>query len=324
MTAISVIVPVYGTAAYLRPCLDSLLNQTFRDFEIIVINDGSPDESGTILADYQRRFPQMLHVLEQENHGISYTRNRGLREAAGEYVCFIDSDDYVAQDYLQALWSAADAAGADIAVCDYQEVTDGQQGRAVRIPDFPAAPLRENPRLLFDINASPWNKLYRRSFLLEKDLRFPEGLKYEDAAFVLPALLKANRLVKVNEELLFYRIREAGETLRVDGRVFDIFEILTLINRCYEQEADAALYREALEFFNINRLTVYNLQQISQKEPGAASRFIREAFAYLRTHFPHWRENAYFRQDNSWPERLIKTSPFLTRCYVKLMRSVRK
>ena len=324
MPSISVMVPVYQTASYLKQCIDSILCQTFESFEVILINDGSKDDSGRILAEYKTQFPEKIRVIEQENHGISYTRNRGIREAVGEYICFLDSDDWVADHYLEALFSAVSQWDADMAVCDYQETSDEKLGRVVSIPDFPRTCLKENPQLLFEVNSSPWNKIYRRSFLVKNKLWFPEGLKYEDAAFVLPAMVMAKKIVKVNETLLFYRIRQSGETMQVDKHVFDIFAILDQIYEVVMRHPDREALQGYLEFFSANRLTVYNLQQAYQKEAKLAMPFIDRSFAYLNEKFPLWKKNPHFRQDNSIVERWIKTSVFLTKCYVKMRRRMAK
>ena len=124
MARISVIIPVYNSEKYLKKCLDSLLDQTFQDFEIIAVNDGSTDSSRTILDQYAAQYPDTVHVYEKGNEGQGAARNFGMERAAGEYVLFLDSDDYVEKNMLEALYAAAVRDESDLVVCDYYEIEE--------------------------------------------------------------------------------------------------------------------------------------------------------------------------------------------------------
>ena len=115
---ISVIVPVYNVERYLSACMDSLVNQTMEDIEIIAVNDGSPDNSLAILEDYQERYPQKVQVLSIENHGVSYARNYGADHASGEYLLFVDSDDYVDVRMCELMYRKAKKDHNDVVICN--------------------------------------------------------------------------------------------------------------------------------------------------------------------------------------------------------------
>ena len=117
MTKISVIVPVYNVEELLPKCLDSLVNQTFDDYEVIVVNDGSPDNSQKIIDDYYKKYPNIIKPLKKENGGLSSARNYGLKYATGEYVLYVDSDDYVSSDILEKMYSLGMRDNSDIVVC---------------------------------------------------------------------------------------------------------------------------------------------------------------------------------------------------------------
>ncbi|HIU14185.1 MAG TPA: glycosyltransferase [Candidatus Fimiplasma intestinipullorum] len=317
MPLVSIIVPVYNTGAYLQECLDHLVGQTLEDIEIIVINDGSTDESEKIIQNYVRRYPH-LYYYARENHGISYTRNQGIQLASGKYLMFVDSDDYLALDACEKLVEVARKSQAEVTVCDFYEFNT-EDKKLNSLPDFTVTSLTESPSLLFDINSSPWNKLYLRSFIVENQIVFPENLKYEDTVFVLKALYLANKISKCQEALVYYRVREGSETMVMNERVFDIFPILDQVNTIFQSSKSETL-RHYLTFFNINRLTVYNLQQVYQPNEETAQRFIQESFAYLDQHFPDWKHNRPFRQHNSWVKWILKRSPWLTKRVVSILR----
>lgn len=173
MVLLSFIVPVYNTEKYLEKCLNSILNQTCKDFEVIVINDGSKDDSDKILKKYEEKYSEQLRVIRQENHGIGYTRNKGIELAAGKYITFIDSDDAIEPTYCEKLCGMAEKNNLDMVVCDYYEVYEmSGEKKYWEVVDFGVTDLKDTPKLLFEINSSPWNKIYRTELLKKMKLDF--------------------------------------------------------------------------------------------------------------------------------------------------------
>ena len=207
---ISVIVPVYRVEPYLARCLDSILGQSHESLEVIAVDDGSPDRSGEILDAYAARDGR-LRVIHQENGGLSAARNAGLDLATGEYIGFVDSDDYILPQMYETLLRLIEAYGADIAECAAALDTDtGREDQSgVAVYEGGAAILEATA---LDRIATPvWCKLYRAG--LWQTLRFPEGLLYEDV-LTLPAILDAEpRLVRTEQKLYFYN-RESTSILR--------------------------------------------------------------------------------------------------------------
>ena len=327
MALVSIVVPVYNTQKYLKKCLDSLVEQTVQDIEIIAVNDGSTDESGMILETYQNQFPKKVKVISQENAGISAARNKGIEAATGKYITFIDSDDSIDLQFCEKMLKKIEEEQLDVAVCDFYEVDeDSCEKKYNKIIDFNSTTVYEESRLLFHVNTSPWNKLYRKEFLDDHKILFPLGVKYEDAVFFQKILAKGGRIGKLNEALIFYLIRSGSETTVVKENVVDIFKILDQINKLYRNEGKEKYMKikEYLEFFNVNRITVYNLQQVYQRKEDLVDPFIEHGFQYLDRHFRKWRKNQYFIQDNSLPERIIKSNKVFTKTYVKLMRRLKK
>ena len=202
---ISVIVPIYKVEEYLRRCVDSLLQQTYKDFELILVDDGSPDGCGAICDAYASQDPR-VRAVHKENGGLSDARNAGLHAARGGVIAFVDSDDWVAPDFLEALYDALESEGADIAECAVMK-TDGTTEHApLRLfdkpSDFATEPaLRE---LIHDgvFHQTVWNKLYRRAVL--EGIPFPKGRTNEDEFWTYQVFARAKRAVKVDRPLYFY------------------------------------------------------------------------------------------------------------------------
>lgn len=207
-TAISVLIPVYNMQQYLDACLQSVADQTFQDFEIICIDDGSTDNSANILSIWTKKEPR-LKVLSQKNQGLSVARNHLLQQAKGEYLVFLDADDLLKPDFLKKLYCAALDKDADIVACFFENV--GEDGAAFSAPHFPSAYYKQpssKPAERFKcafFNPTAHSKLFRRKFLERNYLSFLPGRKAEDVPFSIQAYLLANKIVYVKEPLYIYR-----------------------------------------------------------------------------------------------------------------------
>lgn len=205
---ISVIIPVYNTEKYLKKCFSSLFAQSFQDFEIICVDDGSSDGSLRILNEYASR-DSRIKVLSQKNAGQSVARNRALSLAMGEFISFVDSDDYISSDFLKSLYEAACENNADISITSYNIIEKGST--MVRYDlDCSLENLFEKklPRVL---NGMCCNKLFRRSFLEKYNIRFPEGIFYEDNLFLIKALFFSDKVIFINSGCYYY-IKHSGST----------------------------------------------------------------------------------------------------------------
>lgn len=187
---ISVIVPVYKAEAYLHRCVDSILAQTFKDWELLLIDDGSPDKSGEICDEYAQK-DSRVRVIHKENGGVSSARQRGLDESIGEYTIHADPDDWVEPDMLEELYRKAKEEDADMVICDFiNEYEGGKQRYMKQQPESleSRAVLRQ---LLFQqLHGSCWNKLVRRACYIKWGIRFPNNLNYCEDVIVLVQLLQ--------------------------------------------------------------------------------------------------------------------------------------
>ena len=228
MTMVSIVLPVYRVQGYLRQCLDSLLTQSFEDFEIVAVDDCSPDYSGAILAEYAARDPRVRVVTSPENVGLGRARNLGLEHAVGEYVWFVDSDDRLATGALAAVAGRLRSTAADVLVVGWDRVHwDGpvQPGSAKAL--LAEAPrvfsVEEWPRIL-DVLHVAWNRVIRRDLLHRLGLEFAPGW-YEDVSFTFPLMLAARRITTLARTCVHYRQRRTGAITRTVGdRHFEVFE----------------------------------------------------------------------------------------------------
>lgn len=204
MPEISVIVPVYNVEQYLPQCLDSIINQTFKDIEIICINDGSTDNSGKILEQYAQK-DDRIKIIHQENQGLSVARNNGMAQAIGEYVSFIDSDDFIHPKFIETLYQAIIQNDCDIAGCDFQKVYNNEipVSRSKQSKKYvPALEVLLDKRNFIHFNV--WNKLYKKEAI--KNIKFVENLYFEDWVFNLCVFAQNTSFAWVNEKLYGYRI----------------------------------------------------------------------------------------------------------------------
>ena len=231
MKKVSVIVPVYNMEKYLEKCMDSLVNQTLEDIEIIAINDGSKDNSLKILKAYEKKYPKKVKIIDQENGGISVARNNGLDIATGQYIGFVDSDDYVKLDMFEKLYNKIEKTKSDIVVCDFEEyhMLDNSFKYIYVVQKIKKSNLYDDVSIINNIDYAPWNKLYKRD--LFKNIRFPKNIKYEDLNTILKTFMLASKISTVNESLYLYRITDSGETRTLNKKVSDILIILQDIIR---------------------------------------------------------------------------------------------
>ena len=214
MVEISVILPVYNSQEYLKECLDSILNQTFKDFEVLCINDGSSDASLEILREYED--DDRITVIDQENMGVAKTRNKALKMVMGNYVYFMDSDDYLDSNAFKKLHDNLKSNDSDFCIMKAIFVNGNEKYK------FPSFDLDKEfgkknfnkftftykdikSHVLNDLFA-PWLKMYKREFLMsDDDFTFPEIKSYSDAPFHVKTMLKAKRISFIPEYLYYYR-----------------------------------------------------------------------------------------------------------------------
>ena len=202
---ISVIVPVYNVKEFVEKCLDSLVRQSYKNLEIIVIDDGSTDGSGKICDEFAKK-EKNVKVFHRKNGGLSDARNFGIKKAGGEIIAFVDSDDFVSEEYIGAMYKKMTQDDVDVVVCGYNFVKpkkDILSGKSVTI------------KLLTEhetIDIVAWNKLYRKNLFVDNEIWFPKDKKHEDTLTTYKVLSKAQKVAYLDEILYFYNERPGSIT----------------------------------------------------------------------------------------------------------------
>ena len=269
---LSIIVPVYKVEEYLGECVDSLLSQTIDDYEIILVDDGSPDNSGKIADEYAAVNPDMIRVLHIDNGGQGRARNFALDIAKGDFVGFVDSDDWVTHDMYEKMYTRAAETGADVVVCDFMErFADGRESV------LPAS-LQDN----WLVSAgSSCNKLFRRSLVGE--LRFPVGLWYEDFYFSAVMLLRSKHTEFIAEPLYIYR--RGQESTMHNNNAAKNLDMLTIMDML-EKEMLPAGYKDDFEFFLVNHVLLDSISRLARQDAPERKEVIGKLRQYVQAKIP--------------------------------------
>ena len=206
---ISIIIPVYNVEEYISPCIDSVLNQTYRNLEIILVDDGSTDSCPAICDEYAKR-DDRIKVIHKSNGGLADARNAGLQIATGDYIGYVDSDDYIHQEMYERLLAACEKYQADVGICRFHifsdevgVLIDHREMKVYNNHEALTAYIDESVEEL--ITPSAWSKLYKRECV--EGLQFPKGKLCEDIVYTTKAFYHADKVVYLDQELYFYRNR---------------------------------------------------------------------------------------------------------------------
>lgn len=242
---VSVIIPIYKVEKYLQNCVDSVINQTYSNLEIILVNDGSPDNCGNICDEYAKKDTR-IKVIHKENGGLSSARNSGLEVATGEWITFVDSDDYLKQDFIECLTSLSEH-NYDVGICLPQVFYDNKVAKDYRLLNTKKIVMNGIEALEImlyqkQFDTSAWGKIYKRD--LWKDIRFPVGKLYEDISTIYKVLLKSENIIYTNEKKYMYLQRKDS----IMGRRFKVKD-MDYIYECKKM-------MDEVEKFNIRNLTL--------------------------------------------------------------------
>lgn len=238
MEKISVIIPFYNVEKYISRCLKSVLNQSLKETEIILINDGSTDSTREIVQTFANSDLRIKIIDINERQGQGYARNRGIEAAKGEYIVFVDSDDFIENNMLELLYKSAKTNDTDITMCAADEY-DNTDGKYINSDYYSLKVLEKFADKVFspedikkeilDINVALWNKIYKREYLLSTGEKFPEGFIYEDLPFFFGTCLKAKRINIVWNILYHYGINRKNSTMKeFNAKILDRIPMVSL------------------------------------------------------------------------------------------------
>ncbi len=287
---ISVIVPIYNVEKYLDKCLDSLVNQTLKDIEIILVNDASPDNSKKIVDKYLKKYKNIKY-FEKENGGQGSARNLGLKHAEGEYIAYVDSDDYIDLDMLLKMYDKAIEDNADVVICGNKVVNLDDK---VIDTYLPCITDDINVNILLG-NMAVWNKIYKKEII---DIEFREKLWYEDIDFTAKLLLGKAKVSFVNEPLYNYLLRP-GSTMN-NQNVDRNLELIPAFDSMIEYFKKKNLYDKVyseLEFLAIYHMYIMGIARVLRIDVPYKSknRIINDYKKYIKQQFPCFKNNRYIK-----------------------------
>ncbi len=287
---VSVIIPVYNVEKYLSKCLDSVIDQTLKEIEIIVVNDGSTDCCFDIIKKYQKKDKRIIY-LEQENQGQGSARNKGLKKASGEYITFVDSDDFIELNMLELMYNQAINDESDMVICDYYRIKEEIKEKCCAFYTKGNGVL-EN--CILNTSGPCW-KLIKRSLIIDNNLYFPEQIIYEDYAIVPIYVLFAEKVSYLDQALYNYLIRSGSTMTQVfNSKFYDLLKATDLLYKRLE-ELGFPYYPE-YEYFIIKNIFREAYFRVKNFDEG--KNLMRSLSCWAKKNMPYWYKNKYFQKES--------------------------
>lgn len=290
---ISLIIPVFNLEKYIEKCLISLENQTFKNFEAIIVNDGSTDSSKQIIEEFTAKNSN-FRLINTENCGVWSARNRAIDEARGDYIVFLDGDDYIAPDYLKKLYASAVEGGADIAVCSAQNVD--QSGNVINENENKVEGktvfLKDEASVLLCYPA-PWGKIFKAE--LFEGLRFPKCSKYEDLRLIPKLFLRASKVVFIPDKLYYYVTRKGSAMNGMAAEEnLEIISALKDLTEYFKENIIYKKYKSEIEFLVIKHIAVSALTRVALTDDKKKREVLNTISCYLNS-FESLYKNKYIK-----------------------------
>ena len=302
MPKVSVIVPIYNVEKYLEKCINSLLSQTLEDIQIILVNDGSKDNSGNIAKEYEKNNKDRVIYVEKENGGLSDARNHGLKYATGDFIAFLDSDDYIEKNAYEEMYNKAIEENADYVECDFI----WEFHNKIRVDK--QYPYKNKKEMLSFVRVVAWNKLIKRQLIIDNNLEFPKGLRYEDVEFTYKLIPFINKFAYVDKPFIHYVQREGSIANVQNERTAEIFTVLDNVIEFYKKNNIYEKYRDELEYNYARYLLCSSLKRMCKiKDKTIREKLLTESWERLKLNFPNWKENIILKTVNIGKNKYMRT-----------------
>lgn len=297
---VSVIVPIYNTEKYLKRCIESLVHQTLKEIEIILVNDGSKDSSLELCKKYQKEYSDKIILIDKKNGGLSDARNAGIKQARGRYIGFVDSDDYVDKEMYQIMLNKANEKNFDLVVCDLEYIYENRTVPAFSHIKKDLIDENEVKESMTYIYPAAWNKLYKKELFDHSNILFTKGIWFEDVEFIHRLYPYINSIGTVHKPFYKYIQREGSIMTVFDKRLYDYLKNWNNILRFHQENGFYSKYAKELEFSCIRYLYAtflkaaakYPSKEEYQKAVIAAQQMVQQ-------NFPNYRKNKYFYKNGA-------------------------
>lgn len=324
MAKISVVVPVYNVEKYLKECIDSIINQTLEDIEIICVNDGSTDSSLEILNDYAKKDSRII-VINKSNSGYGHTMNMGLNAATGEYIGIIESDDFADKNMFEDLYKLAKEYDADIVKGDWYNYWSKNKfaRKNNRISSAKALKLTNSKldKSLLRINPSVWSAIYKKEFLNKYNIRFLEtpGASYQDLAFSFKIFALAEKVILTDKAYLYYRQDNMNSSVKSKTKVYCVCDEYEEIDRFLEQYPDLKFEFKVQE--EINRYNGY-VSSVLRIDDSVKPEFVKVFSDHFKEEYnTGLLGNEFFKKINKNEFMTLINNP---EKYIKVLKSIEK
>ncbi len=314
---LSIVIPVHNAEKYLPQCLDSILASGERlrertraaQFEVLLVDNNSSDKSAAISKDYTRQYPKLFKYFTQDVPGAAATRNFGAKKAKGEYLWFVDADDYIDEAAFRELWQVtqgksgeakAKAGGAPhgdkpdlVSFSAVQLDRDGKKVRKLSAIDPKTSDYKSR---FVRYGFGPWHLVIRRKFWEENNLTFPEGMIHEDMALMSALILYTERLAAIPQTLYYYcdNPESVLHKSEFNPHIFDIFPALSALGLRFEKEGASKKYAAELEWFFIWNLLLDSAKDFRAFKEGKKG--IKQTREFMKFYYPGWRRNKFLKQ----------------------------
>ncbi len=324
MAKISVVVPVYNVEKYLKECIDSIINQTLEDIEIICVNDGSTDSSLDILNDYAKKDSRII-VINKSNSGYGHTMNMGLNAATGEYIGIIESDDFADKNMFEDLYKLAKEYDADIVKGDWYNYWSKNKfaRKNNRISSAKALKLTNSKqdKSLLRINPSVWSAIYKKKFLNKYNIRFLEtpGASYQDLAFSFKVFALAEKVILTDKAYLYYRQDNMNSSVKSKTKVYCVCDEYEEIDRFLEEYPDLKFEFKVQE--EINRYNGY-VSSVLRIDDSVKPEFVKVFSDHFKEEYnTGLLGNEFFKKINKKEFMTLINNP---EKYIKVLKSIEK
>lgn len=314
MVKVSIIVPVYNLEKYLEKCLNSLVNQTMQDIEIIIVNDGSEDNSQKIIDEYSNKYSTKIKKFFQKNSGQAAARNLGMKFATGEFIAFVDGDDYIEPDTYEKVYDYASKNNLDIVSFNFWEEKGEEKTKSSYYNFIDYA---DNIKYVLN-ETSPCNKIIRKELMEKNNISFLENYIYEDLELIPRLILYTNKVGFLENEYLYHYVIHEKSTMRqkeYNSKLKDIFFVMESLKKNFQNTN----YIEELEFIYIEHLLHGAVLRYLNYEEGNSD--IEQISFIMKRDFPNWRKNKYYKM-KTFKYKIICELAFHRK--IKLLRKLLK
>lgn len=295
MIKLSVIVPCYNVEKYLNACVDSILQAKIDDMEIILVNDGSKDNTLEICLDYEKKYPNLIKIVDKKNGGLSDARNVGISKANGEYLAFIDSDDTIKENFIKEMIEKAYSGNFDMVTCGVKMIYEDHE---VAVDPGYLTDLIGKEAIkgqMYDFYPAACNKIYKKEIF--KDLKFKKGVAYEDVEFMYRLLPNIKRIGVVEGFYYEYMQREGSITYTFNEKLYDMVNNFDSIFNYYKEHNLFDEYYEELEYVYVRySLATFVKRMAKCKDKKKFDEAVNYALTKVKKNFPKYKKNKYLKK----------------------------